>query len=541
MRSLVLFTALSVLVGLFSSCGRTSKSMKISSFNVRYENPGDGVNTWENRKSLINEFFSKKDADIIGFQEVLHHQLQDLSQMLPEYDYVGVGREDGKEKGEFAPIFFKKEKFELLAKSHFWLSETPEVVGSKSWGAQLARIATWVKLKNKKSGHIFFIFNTHLSHVSEFARSESAVLLLKKIKSLAANVPVLVTGDFNSVPDDLSYKTMTGNWHELDPFSDSYKISRNLPINSDVTFTGFDNSKNNLRIDYIFVNGYLRVLNHETFPVIKDDIYISDHWPVISEVEFTSQKITRHDQKENVPRIAQKPIVNTNRITFSSELALELKSPTPKADIHYTIDGTKPDSLSLKYEAPLKLRKTTILKTFSTGKNLIESNIVERTFIKRKNVANRIKSITPAPHKKYSSPSYKCITDGIIGSTNISDGSWLGFNGEDIQVIMDLKKTRSISEVYASFLTDQSMWIFSPAKISIDVSNDLKKWTSFGHMEFPNALKPQTHRKTDIARITGNSKGRYVKISIKNAGPLPKWHSSEGEASWVFIDEVVVQ
>jgi endonuclease/exonuclease/phosphatase family metal-dependent hydrolase len=145
---------------------------------VRYHSPNDGKNIWSARVPVIQTFLNEASFDIIGMQEVTHQQLLDLKKMLPDYDYAGTGREDGREKGEYCPIFYKKSKYTLMAKSQFWLSETPEIPGSMSWEGTYPRIVTWVKLVSNKTGHIFFVFNTHFCHMSELARENSANLIM---------------------------------------------------------------------------------------------------------------------------------------------------------------------------------------------------------------------------------------------------------------------------------------------------------------------------------------------------------------------------
>lgn len=156
---------------------------KVMSYNIWYANPDAGENTWENRRDGVANAVIDQKADIVGMQEVLFRQVADLEKLLPEYSWVGVGRDDGKQGGEFEPIFFNRERFDLVQSGNFWLSETPDSAGSLGWDAKCIRIATWVQLKDKNSGLEIFVFNTHFDHEGETARLESAKLLVKKIQN----------------------------------------------------------------------------------------------------------------------------------------------------------------------------------------------------------------------------------------------------------------------------------------------------------------------------------------------------------------------
>ncbi|MFK7903907.1 MAG: endonuclease/exonuclease/phosphatase family protein, partial [Chitinophagales bacterium] len=145
---------------------QNAEPLKTMTFNIRYDNTMDTLNPWTVRKQWVVQLLKKYDTDIVGLQEALHHQMEYIEGKLPQYDWVGVGRDDGKMVGEYVSILYKKEKFELLDHNHFWLSKTPEQAGSKSWRA-LPRMVTWAKLKDKKNGEVFFVFNTHFDHHSK--------------------------------------------------------------------------------------------------------------------------------------------------------------------------------------------------------------------------------------------------------------------------------------------------------------------------------------------------------------------------------------
>ena len=163
-----------------NSLSDCQKSFKVMTFNIRLNTPVDGPNQWPHRKTFAASMIRFHHADITGLQEAMKDQVDDLTALLPEYDWFGIGRDDGKEAGEFMAIFYRKDRFEVLEQSTFWLSETPETV-SKGWDAMCFRVVTWGKFKDKVTGKIFFLFNTHFDHVCEIARRESAKLLLQRI------------------------------------------------------------------------------------------------------------------------------------------------------------------------------------------------------------------------------------------------------------------------------------------------------------------------------------------------------------------------
>lgn len=285
-RILIAMAALA-LIFFGSRCMREDETLEVMSFNVRYDNPGDSINRWDNRLPLIESYLISEMPDIIGMQEVLHHQLEDLQSVLPGYQYAGVGRDDGKEGGEFCPIFYRTDAFELMVKSHFWLSQTPDVAGSKSWGAHLPRIVTWLKLKNLQTGHIFFFFNTHLSHVSQEARQKSIALLLWKMDEIAGKAPVMLTGDFNTTRGMETFSRIITSYEGFYSLWDAEKLAAGKVTGGDRSYNGFNDTIPGRRIDFIFVNGYIDVLRHSVDEVKEGDVFISDHFPVTAKIRFT--------------------------------------------------------------------------------------------------------------------------------------------------------------------------------------------------------------------------------------------------------------
>ncbi|MGI9549594.1 MAG: endonuclease/exonuclease/phosphatase family protein [Aurantibacter sp.] len=272
---------------LFASFSFAQKNEPIDamSFNIRYDNPEDGKQNWHHRKENVVRMINFYDLDIIGMQEVLLSQLNYLKEHLGQYKTVGVGREDGKDKGEFAPIFYRKDRFKMLKTGTFWLSETPEKA-SKGWDASLERIATWVVLREKISEKEFVFMNTHFDHKGKRARMESAMLLKQKSNELAGDLPLILSGDFNLVPESEAIKTLIqpDGQHTLVNSSNvaTYIYGPNW------TSCGFDNRPFQERkvIDYIFVKGVKKVNKYAVFSEMLNDIYLSDHCPVFAQIEL---------------------------------------------------------------------------------------------------------------------------------------------------------------------------------------------------------------------------------------------------------------
>ena len=245
-------------------------------FNIRYDNPDDGPSAWPLRKERVADVMQR--ADVIGVQEALKHQVSDLEAMLSDFTWIGVGRDDGVDQGEFAPIFYRTDLFQVVRSGTFWLSESPETPGSKSWDAAITRIVTWTQLKSLVSGNTFWLFNTHFDHRGREARRRSAKLLMKKVVELAGESTVLVTGDFNATPDTEVYATMTGN-----QLADACAPNTTLRLGPRGTFSGFEVNEltPTRRIDYVFASRLLSVQSCEAIIDVEDGRYVSDHIPVL--------------------------------------------------------------------------------------------------------------------------------------------------------------------------------------------------------------------------------------------------------------------
>jgi endonuclease/exonuclease/phosphatase family metal-dependent hydrolase len=252
------------LVLLLQVTSASALSLVFGSFNIRYANNGDVErgNGWEQRAPVVAGLIRFHGFDVLGTQEGLLHQLQTLQPLLPGYAYVGCGRDDGKDRGEHVAIFYKSDKFRLLADGNFWLSETPEVP-SKGWDAALPRICTWAKLQPTSGEGAFYVFNVHFDHVGVKARLESSRLILVKLKEIAGDEPVVLTGDFNVDQTTESYRGLVASGALVDAFETS-------PIRYALngTANAFNpNGKTESRIDHVF---YSRPFEPMRYGVLTD-------------------------------------------------------------------------------------------------------------------------------------------------------------------------------------------------------------------------------------------------------------------------------
>ncbi|WP_338359156.1 endonuclease/exonuclease/phosphatase family protein [Yeosuana marina] len=257
----------------------------IMSFNIRNSNASDGANNWSNRKKWVGELIHFYKPGIVGLQEVLHSQLQDLLVGLPEYNYIGVGRNDGKKKGEYSPIFYDTTSYELLQSATFWLSENT-TNPSISWGAATYRIVTWGQFRDKVTDETFFVFNTHFDN-RENAREKSAILLLEKVHQIADKSQAIITGDFNSNPKSQAYQILTGSTEKNTGLFDTMKLAKNR-YGPDYTFHSFGKVpvEKRERIDYIFIS---KAVNVSQFVIISEqrgELFPSDHMPLIAKINL---------------------------------------------------------------------------------------------------------------------------------------------------------------------------------------------------------------------------------------------------------------
>ncbi|MFN3967528.1 endonuclease/exonuclease/phosphatase family protein [Flavobacterium sp.] len=260
----------------------SAQKLRLMTYNIRLDIASDGENAWPNRKNYWASQVTFHEPDIFGIQEALPNQVTDIATMFPDYSYVGIGR-DGIGKGESSNIFYKKDRFKQLLENTFWLSETPDII-SKGWDAALNRVCTYALFKDRKTKQIFWVFNTHLDHMGELARTNSILLILSKIKALnTKNYPVFFMGDFNSEPTQERIINLKKEMY------DSQDISAEKPFGPSGTFNGFKhNEPVTKRIDYIFLSKHnpFKVMKYGILSDSKDLKYPSDHLPVFIELQF---------------------------------------------------------------------------------------------------------------------------------------------------------------------------------------------------------------------------------------------------------------
>lgn len=259
-----------------------AQDINVMTFNIRLNLASDSLNAWPYRKDKLASQVLFHKVQLLGVQEALHEQMVDLKERLPQFKYIGVGRDDGKQKGEYSAIFYDTTRLMVFESGTFWLSQTPEVAGSKGWDAAYPRVVTWGRFKDRKSKKIFFAFNTHFDHMGKEARRESAKLLLQKVKYYSNNTPAIVTGDFNSIPTDEPIQIITDDANPLQ-LTDSKEISKTPHYGPTGTFNAFgQKERDDFPIDYIFLKGTnWKVKSHATISESWNGRFASDHFAVL--------------------------------------------------------------------------------------------------------------------------------------------------------------------------------------------------------------------------------------------------------------------
>ena len=278
---LLFLVALSLLSGFFVA----AQDLRVATYNLRYINKIDSINGngWAMRSPVITALIRFHDFDVFGTQEGYKNQLDDITDALPQYVYYGRGRDDGKDKGEHSAIFYKKDKFKLLDKGDFWLSQTPDKP-SLGWDATCCnRICSWVYLQDKKSGKKFYFFNAHFDHQGVQARQESSKLVLQKMKDIAGKVPAMFTGDLNGSQSSDWYKAIANSGLLKDTY---FQVK--YPYANNASFNGFGATKsdNNEIIDHIFISDDFAVKKWGLLTDTYHGKYPSDHFPVVAEISF---------------------------------------------------------------------------------------------------------------------------------------------------------------------------------------------------------------------------------------------------------------
>ena len=271
---------LSVFILFTISSNIYSQPHSIISYNIRYDNNWDIENSWKIRRNKVSQILVQYSPSIIGIQEGLLNQVQYIDSSLIDYDYVGVGRDDGKKKGEFCAIYFDTTRYVLSKNSTFWLSETPDTI-SVGWDAALERICTYGLFKDRITKKEFWVFNTHFDHIGVVAREKSSELILKRIDKInRQSLPVVLMGDFNSIPNSSPVKEIKTE------LSDALQISLEKLQGPRGTFNGFNEDLPiEKRIDYIFTND-LKVISYTHInDRLNNNRHISDHLPVMIKIQ----------------------------------------------------------------------------------------------------------------------------------------------------------------------------------------------------------------------------------------------------------------
>lgn len=260
------------------------KSLRVMTYNLR-NNSDVPPNSWAERQKLILGLLERENPDIIGTQECLHEQVQDMKTMLPDYDTIGLGRSGGS-NGEFMSIFFKKSRLKVLAYNHFWLSDTPDTVASCSWGNDVTRMVTWIHFQDLETGQQFYHLNTHLDHISVNARVKGAELILEKVDMFDPELPIIITGDFNTESGSEPHKVFVDKGKLRDTWD--VAIQR---VNKDLgTFNDFsDPTGGEDRIDWILIRGNIQT---GIIKIINDQVnglFPSDHFPVMVELYISQE------------------------------------------------------------------------------------------------------------------------------------------------------------------------------------------------------------------------------------------------------------
>ncbi len=272
-----------------SGAGAGDLELRIMSYNIRYGSANDGENHWKNRREMVSDVIRNHPSDVVGLQEALRFQMDEIRKDLPVYGEIGVAREDGNNEGEYSSVLYRTDRFGVGESGTFWFSDTPEVAGSNTWGNACVRICSWARLIETKTGKAFYIYNLHLDHVSQPSREKSAILLAKRIKNRRYKDPFVVTGDFNTGENNPVVTYLKGEIAIESPdgrkaktpvrMVDTFRVLH--PDVKDVrTAHGFRGTRRGNKIDYVFVPPGAKVLEAQILYDNVDGRYPSDHYPV---------------------------------------------------------------------------------------------------------------------------------------------------------------------------------------------------------------------------------------------------------------------
>lgn len=270
---------------MFVNTAGAQPDIRVMTWNIRLDNSSDGINQWDNRKSGLCAKVAEVKPDVLGVQEAMSNQMADMRKALKRFKSIGVGRDDGKKAGEFSALFYKRKVVKPVRSGTFWLSETPDVAGSRGWDAACNRVVTWAEFVHKESGRHFMVFNTHFDHMGDTARVQSAMLINRKIAELANRLPVILTGDFNVNAKHRAYRILTFPENEY-VLTDS-RLRAVTTSGPEITWVSFEPQyKETDLIDFIFTTHDLKVIDNTIFDFRQSGRYLSDHLPVIATLRF---------------------------------------------------------------------------------------------------------------------------------------------------------------------------------------------------------------------------------------------------------------
>ena len=279
-------TAVAALLAVFgltqSTFAAAGDSLVVATYNLRYAS-ATPPNSWPERRPLVRTVIEHIAPDVLGTQEGVYPQLKDIAADLPDFNWIGLGR-DGGSRGEFMAVFYRTSRLEPLEFDHFWLSDTPSVVGSSTWGNRNRRMVTWVRFKDRAAGNEFYFFNTHFDHEVQLAREKSALLLRDRVRALNTTLPVILAGDFNATArTNAAYSILT----ETNFFTDTWEMAETRRGEGVATFNNFTATvRNGFRIDWVLVRGDVRVDAAEVVTLKPEERWASDHFPVVAVVRF---------------------------------------------------------------------------------------------------------------------------------------------------------------------------------------------------------------------------------------------------------------
>lgn len=259
-------------------------AFRVATFNIRYDTPADDDRSWENRKDRVASLLRFHRPDVIGLQEPLAHQYDFLREQLPQFAWNGVGRVDGAREGEFNPVAARSNRFTVVDHGTRWLSEHPEEPGSVSWEASHPRIVTWVRLRGPGEREHYH-FNTHFSHRSERARTQSAHAVRRFVADVAGDAPAIVTGDLNCVEGSEPYAVLIDRNGPGRPLHDTHRAAGEAHYGPRVTFNRFEGDADQ-KIDYVFGTSEVTVHQHGVVPDCWNGTIASDHAPVMADVSI---------------------------------------------------------------------------------------------------------------------------------------------------------------------------------------------------------------------------------------------------------------